>query len=297
MSEKKYLPDSVLSYGELINVFDEFRVDSEKTRFYVGQRYEDPKAFVIYRDDDGEFEVYKMKADGSKAVRYRGYNETKAVDEFYQKFLSEVAKRPQFARKLLRRQNGPINRSVSTGSGQDLSIIVPFITIFVSFGLAAFRFLSFWVLPIVGLLSGLLIFLYASSNGNILLKKIIIIAIMVVLFSGFGYSVYSRLSHRRDGYYVTDDGAYYRQGRDYYYYDNGYWSYYGDYHLFDSYYNDYDYYDSYYVNDYYDDFYYSDYYDDYYDDYDYSDDDSGWDDDDSWDSWDSDFDTDWDSDW
>ncbi|MBR4422087.1 MAG: hypothetical protein IKS69_06105, partial [Erysipelotrichaceae bacterium] len=128
MSEKKYLPDHVSSYDELLAVFDEFRVDSEKTRFFVGRDYYDPMAFVINRNVDGEFIVYKMKGDGSKAVRYQGFNERKAVNEFYSKFLSEVSKRPEYAKKLLRtdrtvRSTGNTNTRIS-GTGAALIGII-----------------------------------------------------------------------------------------------------------------------------------------------------------------------------
>ena len=52
----------------------------EKMRFFVGQDFQEPRAFGIYQDD-GEFVVYKNKADGSRAVRYRGKDEAHAVSE------------------------------------------------------------------------------------------------------------------------------------------------------------------------------------------------------------------------
>ena len=114
MSEKKYLPEHIDTYEDLIYTFDVFRVDSEKTRFFVDQDYDGPKAYVIKRNGIGEFEVYKRKADGSKAVRYQGSDEAYAVNEFYQKFLEEVRKRPEFAKKLL----GEYSRSNTRGTDQ-----------------------------------------------------------------------------------------------------------------------------------------------------------------------------------
>ena len=43
----------------------------ETTRFFIGMDYKKPKAFGIY-EENGEFIVYKNKADGSRAIRYRG---------------------------------------------------------------------------------------------------------------------------------------------------------------------------------------------------------------------------------
>ena len=49
--------------------------------------------FGIYRDEDGEFVVYKNKSDGSRAVRYKGLDEAFAVNELYEKLRSEVSER------------------------------------------------------------------------------------------------------------------------------------------------------------------------------------------------------------
>ena len=62
-------------------------------RFFLGEDYEGPRAFGVYQDDDGDFVVYKNKADGTRAVRYRGPDEAHAVHEIYQKLLSEIAQR------------------------------------------------------------------------------------------------------------------------------------------------------------------------------------------------------------
>ena len=49
---------------------------SEKTRFFVGENYTEPKAFGIYKDENtGNFIVYKNKADGSRSIRYEGLDE------------------------------------------------------------------------------------------------------------------------------------------------------------------------------------------------------------------------------
>lgn len=63
----------------------------EKMRFFLGEDYRGARAFGIYEDGDGCFVVYKNKADGSRAVRYRGKDEAYAVNEIYQKMKSEIA--------------------------------------------------------------------------------------------------------------------------------------------------------------------------------------------------------------
>ena len=62
----------------------------EKTRFFIGIDYKQPRAFGIYKNGDGDFVVYKNKADGTRAVRYKGKDETYAVDELYQKLKDEI---------------------------------------------------------------------------------------------------------------------------------------------------------------------------------------------------------------
>ncbi|RKM59231.1 hypothetical protein D6855_10010 [Butyrivibrio sp. CB08] len=65
---------------------------SSKTRFFVGFDYKGPKAFGIYKDEaTGEFVVYKNKADGTRAVRYRGKDEEFAVVELYDRLQAEIA--------------------------------------------------------------------------------------------------------------------------------------------------------------------------------------------------------------
>ena len=62
----------------------------ERMHFHLGEDYRGPKAFGIYRDKDGLFVVYKNKANGERAVRYRGRDEAYAVNELWQKMRTEV---------------------------------------------------------------------------------------------------------------------------------------------------------------------------------------------------------------
>ena len=63
-----------------------------RMRFFIGEDYREPKAFGIYRDGE-DVVVYKNKADGSRAIRYRGRDEEHAVDELFQKLLDECHNR------------------------------------------------------------------------------------------------------------------------------------------------------------------------------------------------------------
>lgn len=62
----------------------------EKTRFFIGVNYAKPRAFGIYRDEKGEFIVYKNKDNGQRAIRYQGTDEAYAVNELYQKLKEEI---------------------------------------------------------------------------------------------------------------------------------------------------------------------------------------------------------------
>ena len=68
----------------------------DKMRFFIGENYQGARAFGIYKDEDGHFVVYKNKSDGSRAVRYQGYDEAYAVNEIYQKLHSEVVKQREY---------------------------------------------------------------------------------------------------------------------------------------------------------------------------------------------------------
>ncbi|NLL63674.1 MAG: hypothetical protein GX241_05505 [Ruminococcaceae bacterium] len=65
----------------------------EKMRFFIGEDYKEPKAFGIFEDAQGDFVVYKNKADGSRAIRYEGKDESYAVNEIYQKLKAEINER------------------------------------------------------------------------------------------------------------------------------------------------------------------------------------------------------------
>ncbi|MBR6185993.1 MAG: hypothetical protein IKQ41_06975 [Clostridia bacterium] len=61
-------------------------------RFFIGEDYKKPRAFGIYQDGK-DFVVYKNKADGTRTIHYKAPYEAQAVNELYQKLLSECNKR------------------------------------------------------------------------------------------------------------------------------------------------------------------------------------------------------------
>ncbi len=146
----------------------------EKMRFFIDEDYRQPKAFGIYRDGD-RFVVYKNKADGSRAVRYQGPDEAYAVNELYQKLLSECHNRGIYPENF-GQPGGMRNRGASdagtNGSGT-------------RFG--------------------------GSGRGTMSAKtKAILIAVVAVI--AVATLVFSFFSHRNDGYYRRNGGYYYRSG-------------------------------------------------------------------------------------
>lgn len=61
----------------------------EITRFFIGKDIKEPRAFGIY-EENGTFTVYKNKADGSRAIRYKGTDEAYAVNELYLRLKEEI---------------------------------------------------------------------------------------------------------------------------------------------------------------------------------------------------------------
>lgn len=255
------------------------------TRFYIGKNVTKPKAFGIYQDVDGNFVVYKNKADGSRAERYRGNDEPFAVNELYQKLRETVATQ----------KSSPINTAHSgtnsgtykgTNHGTNSQVsrakkvfpFAPFIILICIWGVFSSAFFIFFIINVFSI--------FKDSPS--------------------------------EGYYKYNNHYYYNQSGSYYEYDtkDDDWIYYGasapfneksysDYYVGgyystsgisdfsnSNYYKDSSSYSYSYDNDYDYDYDYDD--DDYYDSWDDDDWDSGWD---SYDSWDSDWGSDWDSDW
>lgn len=63
----------------------------EITRFFIGKNITEPKAFGIYKKENGDCVVYKNKSTGERAIRYQGADEAYAVNELYQRLKTEIA--------------------------------------------------------------------------------------------------------------------------------------------------------------------------------------------------------------
>ena len=68
----------------------------KKMRVFIGEDCKQPKAFGIFQESENSFVVYKNKADGSRAIRYRGPDEARAVGELYGKMRDMVKQQKAF---------------------------------------------------------------------------------------------------------------------------------------------------------------------------------------------------------
>ena len=262
---------------ELLAFCQRHELPLAKMRFFIGLDYPGAKAYGIYRDGN-DFVVYKNKADGSRAVRYRGPDEAFAVNEIFQKLKEEAT--GQRAHKAAAGKVGyPASSAHANNPYNDYS-------------------------------SGAE---YRGRSGKRKSNKILIgiIAAAAAITIGRTVAAINQPGTPTTGYYQYNGNTYYSQNDDWYLYDSygGNWfpiyavddelqSNYGDY------YSSYSYDEDYGVSSFADSQYYS--YSDYSYDSSSSDYDSGsswdwdwdWDDDDDWDSSDDwDWDSDWDSDW
>ncbi len=106
----------------------------EKLRFFIGEDYKEPKAFGIYQKDNGDFVVYKNKADGTRAIRYEGPDEARAVNEILQKLQSEVELRRQ-------KKGVPTRKRKKTGIGSTIlgMLITVVVAAFIAIGALVFQ--------------------------------------------------------------------------------------------------------------------------------------------------------------
>ncbi len=159
----------------------------ERMRFFIGEDYRPPKAFGIYRDGTS-FVVYKNKADGSRAVRYHGPDEAYAVNELFEKLLSECHNRNIYPERAFS-SSGGADRSMPGGNNASAGPV--------------------------------------SMKDRILNSKIIPVIVIILLVGGFiafmtALSIHSCKTHKHDGYYQDNSGGYYyRYGDDWYYSGSG----------------------------------------------------------------------------
>lgn len=265
----------------------------ERMRFFIGVNNTEPKCFGIYQDDAGYWVVYKNKANGERAVRYRGRSETEASRIIWEKIEDEIKVRKKEKDWWQHQQDLANNPEYADEYEKELEkrVLRP-------------RYST-----------------VRNQKKNVV-KPLLISAGIIALIAGVTTGIYHGIRHKRptSGYYTHDNDLYYYQYPSWYIWD----SYVGDWDTYDyddAYFEDdwqdWNYDGRYYVYEGDDDNYYSFQNSDYYNshsssgssssysssDYDSdwsSDWDSSWDSDDDYDydysDWDS-SDTDWDSDW
>ena len=283
---------TVNSINDILELASRYEMPLERMRFFIGINNTEPKCFGIYQDEAGYWVVYKNKANGQKAVRYRGRSEAEASQIIWDKIEDEIrirkkekdwwqhqedlAKYPEYAEEYDRQL--------------EERVLKPnYSTIRDKMGISGPKRLTAILLTTV-LVSGLVV------GGAMMIRN------MVSHHPTTGY-----YTHNNDLYYYQYPSWYiwdsYTSDWDYYdydaYVDNNWqdWNYDGRYYEYEG--NDADYY-SFQNSDYYSTFSSSSSYDSDYDSDWSSDWDSSWDSSDDYDydfsDWDSDF-SDWDSDW
>ena len=89
--------EKIITHPQTIEELQEYCAERgmplARMRFFIGEDFKEPKAFGIFRDNNGDVVVYKNKANGTRAIRYKGPDERHGVDELYQKLLQECHNR------------------------------------------------------------------------------------------------------------------------------------------------------------------------------------------------------------
>ena len=216
--------------------------DYYKTRFFIGIDYKDPKAFGIYKDDAGDFVVYKNKANGERAIRYHGSDEEYAVNEIWQRFQQEIINQKNIWLEKQRINKEAVKGAeiptVKTPEQNTKEAMTVFLIILVTFlpGLiipilimdkipAFFRVPILVAVPFLApILASYAYFLHVNGkkfkddnkSGFKSLMKICLIFFSVIFLIN-GIAVFAG---RKNGYYSKDNELYYRAGNDWYQYES-----------------------------------------------------------------------------
>ena len=166
-----------------------------KMRFFIGENYQQPKAFGIYQDKD-RFIVYKNKANGERAIRYQGPDEAYAVNELFTKLLDECHNRGIYPDGKPQQFSGAgtiASRSARSQAGR-------------SGGKSQADF-----------------FHYSDGSFDWDNFRRLFFTVMAILFVGL--MLVSVFSHRKDGYYRDDrNNLYYHHGSNWYVYSDSFYS-------------------------------------------------------------------------
>ena len=211
--------------GELKEYCAERGMPLLRMRFFIGEDRQEPRAFGIYQNGD-RFVVYKNKDNGNRAVRYDGPDEAFAVNEIFQKLLTECHNRgiypdgrPTFTPNRPAADRSTLGRSLSGRSSRgSLSLWQKILKGFITF--------LFWPMALMSRI-------VSNSRGKkwgclasflIIIGALFSFSLTIVhwtLLIGFPAAfVEQRNVHKDDGYYrYEDQTVYYKDGRSYYYND------------------------------------------------------------------------------
>lgn len=88
-------------------------------RFFLDYDMKEPRAYGIYKDESGNFIVYKNKSNGERSIRYKGSDEAYAVNEIYQKLRTEMAEQKLYQAENLHRSYQPNRNNTYGANGSD----------------------------------------------------------------------------------------------------------------------------------------------------------------------------------
>ena len=109
-----------------------------RMRFFIGEDYRQPKAFGIYQEGD-QYIVYKNKDTGQRAIRYIGPDEAYAVEEIFQKLLSECHNRGIYPDGESSYIDAPVSRGYPqrSGNNNNKKLVIGIVAFTVSIALLA----------------------------------------------------------------------------------------------------------------------------------------------------------------
>lgn len=91
-------------------------------RFFLDYDMKEARAYGIYKDEAGNFVVYKNKSNGERVIRYKGSDEAYAVNEIYQKLRTEMAEQKLYQAENLHRSYQPNHNTYeSNGRNSDVT--------------------------------------------------------------------------------------------------------------------------------------------------------------------------------
>ena len=226
---------------ELRNWFKENGYEPATTRFFAGVDVRSPKAFGVYKNEFGEFVVYKNKADGTRAIRYQGEDEEFAVHELYQRFQEEIIN--QQTRCIAKhRADGPVPVFIYDFEPKPKPISRVHVVLFIVLAFCSYYFsLQFFLwlqnsrglnlsiipytAPIVVMAFALLAFRAYIQNQSLSqsiksmpksFKKGCPIFLMILVM----ISVLGDINPQHNGYYSINNQLYYRAGSNWYHYND-----------------------------------------------------------------------------